>query len=179
MFWIRLALAFKVPERVKAERVSVAASKVMPPLAAIAPEAVKVVTPVIAPPKLVVRALTVSKLPAPQFKGEMLMLPVVSPPKVKALFLKDWTLASDAESTNPLLLVEAESVSIGVPAAMPVSPNLAEEVACPPSRKSTVELLGTITPPETCSKGEVPAPPVLSVPQVTRPLESVFKVQVA
>ncbi len=89
MLVIRLALAFKVPDSVKAERVSVAASKVIPPLAAIAPEAARVVTPVMAPLKLVVKALTVRSEPAPPFRGEITMLPVVAPPKVRALFLRD------------------------------------------------------------------------------------------
>ena len=86
MFWIRLALAFSVPAKVKAERVSAALSKVIPPLAAIAPEAVRVVTPVTAPAKLVVKALTVNKEPAPPLRGEMVMLPVVAPPKVRSWF---------------------------------------------------------------------------------------------
>ncbi len=79
--------------------------------------------------------------------------------------------------TMPLPVV-AETEAVGlVPAAKPKTLNLADEVDCPPKRKSTVELLGTITPPAICSKGEVLLP-VLSVLQVTKPVESVFRVQV-
>jgi hypothetical protein len=56
--------------------------------------------------------------------------------------------------------------------------NRAVVVACPPTRKSSVELLGTINPPAISENGERFVP-VLSVPQVTTPVTVVFSVQPA
>jgi len=122
-----------------------------------------------APVREVVTALTVRREPAPPLRGERVMLPVVLPPKVRPLFLRDWILASEAERTTPLLLVEADKVAIGAPPATPVMANLAAAVLWPPIKKSRVELLGTITPPLISAKGEEPAPPVWSVPQTSCP----------
>ena len=44
---------------------------------------------VVVPLNVVVKALTVSKLPAPPAFGAMMMFPVVLPPRVKVLFLND------------------------------------------------------------------------------------------
>ena len=53
-----------------------------------------------------------------------------------------------------------ETEAVGVPVATLRTANLAAAVDCPPTKKSTVALLGTITPPVISAKGEEPAPPV-------------------
>ncbi len=70
------------------------------------------------------------------------MFPVVSPPRVSVLFLRDWIEEEAALRTNPLLLVVAASVATGVPEAIPVTANLALDVVVPPTAKSNVEFVG-------------------------------------
>ncbi len=74
------------------------------------------------------------------------MFPVVVPPIVRVFPRRDWIVDVAALKDNPLLLVEAESVATGVPLAIPVTANLAEEVVTPPSRKSVVRFPGAIIP---------------------------------
>ncbi len=51
---------------------------------------------------------------------------------------------------NPLLLVVAAIVAVGVPAATPVNANCAEVVEAPPTAKSNVELIGESKPLLSC-----------------------------
>jgi len=71
--------------------------------------------------KLTVPALT-EKRPAPLF-GEIAILPVELPPMVKVLLLSDWMVALLAVRAIPFPLVVAERVAVGLPVAMPVTPN--------------------------------------------------------
>ncbi len=74
------------------------------------------------------------------------IFPVVFPPIVKVLFLSDWIVELAASNTNPFPFVEADSVAIGVPLAMPFTANKAEEVDCPPTARSTVGLIAKRSP---------------------------------
>ena len=60
-----------------------------------------------------------------------------------------------ALSDKPRLFVVADRVATGVPTAIPVTPNCAELVATPPSRKSWVVFLSVMAPFRT-SNGEPP-----------------------
>ena len=98
-----------------------------------------------------VTALRVSLLPAAPLRGEMVMFPVVAPPKVKLLFVRDCIVPVEA-SVIPLpeLLpdvaeMEAVGLFVALVSASPVTANLAkvaEFVAVPPKRKSSVLLIG-------------------------------------
>ena len=74
------------------------------------------------------------------------MFPVVLPPMVNVLFLKLCMDVPDALNTNPRLLLVADSVATGAPAAIPVTANNALEVAVPPNNKSCVVLFSKIAP---------------------------------
>ena len=78
------------------------------------------------------------------------MFPVVSPPSVSVLFRRDWMVLLAASSTRPLPLVEAETVATGVPAAIPLTANKAEEVEMEPRRRSFVEFDGDSAPEFNC-----------------------------
>jgi hypothetical protein len=72
--------------------------------------------------------LTVSELrdridPAAPLRGDILMFPVVFPPNVNVLFLRDWIVDDCASIETPLLFVDAASVATGVPRDMPVRAN--------------------------------------------------------
>jgi len=87
--------------------------------------------------------LTVSELreridPDAPLRGDILMFPVVAPPRVRVLLRRDWIVLVEALSESPLLLVVAERVAVGVPFATPVIANLALVVELPPIAKSTV-----------------------------------------
>ena len=77
-----------------------------------------------------------------ELDGLMLILPVVAPPSVSVLFLRLWIVDVEASKTRPLPLVDAEIVAWGVPAAIPLTANKAEEVEVPPRARSNVELEG-------------------------------------
>ena len=83
------------------------------------------------------------------------ILPVVAPPIFKEFIFKDWRVAVAPESERPLPVVVAEMVAVGVPAAMPVTANSADEVAVDPRRKSCVVILSKIAPLPS-SNGEPP-----------------------
>lgn len=53
--------------------------------------------------------------PAAPLRGDILMFPVVSPPMVRVLFLRDCRVEVAAVRERPLLLVVAERVATGVP----------------------------------------------------------------
>jgi hypothetical protein len=68
------------------------------------------------------------------------------------LFNNDCIVDVDPARDIPLLLVLADKVAIGVPAAIPVTANLAEVVETPPIRRSMVELPGYNAPEEEFQK---------------------------
>ena len=69
------------------------------------------------------------------------MFPVVDPPKVRVCMLVVARLPAPVRKAA-LLPELAEMVAVGVPELTLRTANLAEVVAAPPMRRSTVELLG-------------------------------------
>ena len=104
----------------------------------------------VVPVKLVVNALMLRTEPAPPLRGDILMFPVVAPPRVRVLFLRDWIVAVPPVRDIPLPApppVVALIVAVGVPSLIPVTANSAVEVALLPRRKSRVEVsFGVIAP---------------------------------
>ena len=74
------------------------------------------------------------------------MFPVEVPPNVRVFIRRDWMVPVAPVKDNPAPVVVAEIDAVGVPSFMPVIANSAEDVACPPTKKSTVELLGNKAP---------------------------------
>jgi hypothetical protein len=97
---------------------------------------------VVVPVRFTVSPVTVRRDPEAPFNGARVMLPVVAPPIVSVLFLRDWIVAGVPVSDIPLPSVVAEIVAVGVPLFTPVTANSALLVVCPPIAKSTVELRG-------------------------------------
>ena len=85
-----------------------------------------------------------SIMSAPEFSS---IFPVVDVPSVSVCLLVVPIVPSPVKY-KALLPEFAEIDAVGVPAAMFSTANLAEEVACPPTKKSTVELLGNKAPPD-------------------------------
>ena len=59
------------------------------------------------------------------------MFPVVSPPRVRVLFRRDWIVPDDAVSEIPFpefAPAVAEIVAVGVPSLIPVTANSADDV---------------------------------------------------
>jgi len=93
--------------------------------------------------------LTVRSEPAPPFRGERAMFPVVSPPTVKVLLRTLWREPSPFRYI-PLVasvpeVAETEATGVAVPLMLRTA-NLALWVDCPPMRRSTVELFGVRNP---------------------------------
>ena len=91
---------------------------VAPPLIAVRDVPLRVVVPV----RLNVSVAAVNILPAAPLRGDRIMLPVVSPPRVNVLFLRDWIVELSADRTRPLP-VPPDSVATGVSDAIPVIAN--------------------------------------------------------
>ena len=109
------------------------------PTVSVAPLTVKLPPRVVRPVPVVIAALfTVFKLSA---VGEsMTILPVVLFPMVSDCLA---VVASVPEAVkNAAPLVPAETDAVGVPLDTFKTANFAEELACPPIKKSTVELIG-------------------------------------
>ena len=100
---------------------------VAPPLIAVRDVPLRVVVPV----RLNVSVAAVNILPAAPLRGDRIMLPVVSPPRVNVLFLRDWIVAVVALSDIPLPApapAVADTDATGVPLLIPVTANSALDV---------------------------------------------------
>ena len=111
---------------------------VAPPLIDVREVPLRVVVPV----RLNVSVCAERIDPAAPLRGDIVMFPVVLPPRVRVLFLRDWMVDVAAFNDRPLLLVVAERVAVGVPLEIPVIANLALVVDVPPTAKSKVEFDG-------------------------------------
>ena len=98
---------------------SVKSIAVAPPLIEVRDVPLSVVVPV----RLTVCEFSPSIDPETPLRGDILMFPVVFPPRVRVLFLRDWIVEEDAFKLNPLLFVVAERVAVGAPVAIPVTAN--------------------------------------------------------
>ncbi len=75
-------------------------------------------------------------IPEP-LRGERVMLPVVAPPMVRVLFLRDWMTESPPRA-RPAPVATAETEAVGVPESILRTANLAEAVDTPPKSRSVV-----------------------------------------
>ncbi len=112
----------------------------------------------------------------------LVVSPASPPTDVWKLRLPPFKTLKSAEGFAPVGTANErlpEMEAVGEPPAMFMNANLADAVAVPPKRKSSVVLFWIIILREGFSVNGLVPTPVLSVPQVKRPVESVFNVQVA